>query len=79
MDLALLALVSLSFGLFVTAQLVLVVRLAREGPAWRALLGFLFPPLAAYFCFRSPRRGWPGVWLAALLLYALLLFRAGAG
>ncbi|HEY3501089.1 MAG TPA: hypothetical protein VGK73_40625 [Polyangiaceae bacterium] len=79
MDLVLLALVSLSFGLFVTAQLVLVLRLAREGPAWRALVGFLFPPAAAYFCFRGPKRGWPGVWLAALLSYALLLLRAGWG
>ena len=79
MDLALLVLVSLSFGLFVTAQLVLVVRLAKEGPAWRALFGFLLPPLALFWSFRGRKRGWPGIWLAALVVYALLLLRAGSG
>ena len=79
MDLTLLLLVSLSFGLFVTAQLVLVVRLLREGPAWRGLAGFLFPPLAAYWSFRGQSRGWSGVWLAALIAYALLLLRASSG
>jgi hypothetical protein len=78
-DLTLLILVSLSFGLFVTAQLVLVARLAREGPVWRALVGFLVPPLAAYWSFRGKSRGWSSVWLCALLAYAVLLLRASSG
>jgi hypothetical protein len=79
LDLTLLILVSLSFGLFVTAQLVLVARLAREKPAWRAAVAFLLPPLAAYWSFRGKSRGWAGVWLGALLAYALLLIRANSG
>jgi hypothetical protein len=79
LDLVLLLLVSLSFGLLVTAQLVLVVQLAREGPMWRALAGLLLPPLAVYWSFRSRNRAWPGLWLFALLSYVFLLFRAGGG
>jgi hypothetical protein len=78
-DLTLLVLVSLSFGLLVTAEVVLVIRLAREGPAWRALVAFLVPPLAPYWGFRGQSRGWSGVWVGAFLAYLLLLFRAGAG
>jgi hypothetical protein len=78
-DLTLLLLVSLSFGLLVTAEVVLVVRLVREGPLWRALVALLLPPLAAYWGFRGQSRAWASIWVGAFAAYLLLLFQAGQG
>jgi hypothetical protein len=49
LDFALLALLSVAVGLHLVAHVTLVIGLLRRDPWWHGLLGFVVPPLAAYW------------------------------
>lgn len=76
MDLLLVVLPALCFGLLVTVHVYLVAVLVREMPAWRALLALVVPPLAPYFAFVGGRRGLMVTWVVALVAYAVTLAAA---
>jgi hypothetical protein len=78
-DLASLLFTTFAFGLFVTAQVALVVSLALRPPRWRALLAFLMPPLAVYFGWRERLRTWASVWLGSAAAYATALLLSSRG
>jgi len=76
MDLLLVVLPALCFGLLVTVHVYLAAALAREVPLWRALLAFVVPPLAPYFAWAARRRVLMVTWVAALVAYAATLAAA---
>lgn len=76
MDLLLVVLPALSFGLLVTVHVYLVMTLLRDLPAWRALLALVVPPLAPYFAFVVKRRKLGVTWVALLVTYGAALAAA---
>jgi hypothetical protein len=76
MDLLLVVLPALCFGLLVTVHVYLVVVLTREVALWRALLAFVVPPLAPYFAFVNRRRALGVAWVLALVAYGATLAAA---
>lgn len=76
MDLALVVLPALCFGLLVTVHVYLAVVLARQVPRWRGLVSLVVPPLAPYFAFVAKRRGLLVAWVAALVAYGVTLAAA---
>ncbi len=76
MDLLLVVLPALCFGLLVTVHVHLAVVLLRDEPRWRALLAFVVPPLAPYFAFVARRRALGVTWVLALVVYAATLAAA---
>jgi hypothetical protein len=76
MDLLLVVLPALCFGLLVTVHAYLAAVLVRELPLWRALLAFTLPPLAPYFAFVAGRRVLAVAWLTALVAYGATLAAA---
>jgi hypothetical protein len=73
MDLLLVVLPALCFGLLVTVHVYLAAVLAREAPLWRALLALVLPPLAPYFAFVVGRRALTVTWVTALVAYGVTL------
>jgi hypothetical protein len=53
------------------AHVALLVRLARKGPRYRALVAFFLPPLAPYYGWLAGAGRLALVWLVALGAYAL--------
>jgi hypothetical protein len=76
MDLLLVVLPALCFGLLVTVHVFLALSLARDVPRWQALLAFVVPPLAPYFAFVARRRGLLVTWVMALVAYGVTLAAA---
>jgi hypothetical protein len=76
MDLLLVVLPAVCFGLLVTVHVYLAAALMREAPRWRALLAFLIPPLAPYFAWVARRRALMVTWVVALVAYAATLAAA---
>lgn len=76
MDLLLVVLPALCFGLLVTVHVYLSAVLMRELPFWRALLAFVVPPLAPYFAFVAKRRWLSLTWVVALVAYGVTLAAA---
>jgi hypothetical protein len=76
MDLLLVLLPALCFGLLVTVHVYLAAVLTREVPLWRALLAFVVPPLAPYYAYVARRRVLTATWIAALVAYGATLAAA---
>jgi hypothetical protein len=76
MDLLLVVLPALSFGVLVTVHVYLAVVLVREAALWRAVLAFVVPPLAPYFAFVVGRRALMITWMTALVAYGAALATA---
>ena len=79
MDLALLLIPSLAFGLLVTAHVALSAVLLWRKPRWRGLLALLFPPLAPFWGWSAGLKVWSALWLVALVVYVAGLVAASAG
>jgi hypothetical protein len=79
LDLALLLIPSLAFGLFVTAHVALSAALFWRKPRWRGLLALIFPPLAPFWGWSAGLRVWSALWLLALLVYVAGFAAASAG
>ena len=79
MDLGLLLIPSLAFGLVVTSHVALSGLLLSRKPRWRALIAFLFPPLAFYWGWVEGFRLWSSLWLFGLVLYVVGFAAASAG
>lgn len=79
MDLALLLVPSLAFGLFVTAHLALSAVLFWRKPRWRGLAALVFPPLAPVWGWSEGLRVWSALWLLALVVYVAGYAAASAG
>jgi hypothetical protein len=69
LDYALLALISVAVGLHLVAHVTLVIGLLRRDPWWRGLLGFVVPPLAAYWGYEAKLRGRVTLWVVTLAVY----------
>jgi hypothetical protein len=76
MDLVLVVLPAVCFGLLVTVHVYLAAVLTRERPLWLALLAFVIPPLAPYFAYVARRRVLMATWLVALVAYGATLAAA---
>lgn len=61
----------LAFALFVTAHVAITYGLAFRHPRWRAVVGFFFPPVAAYWAWRERMRIRAAIWAVALVLYVI--------
>lgn len=69
-DVVVLGLMVFGFGLFVTAQVRLVlVLIFSERPRWRGLAAFLFPPLAPFYGWKAGRKINVVAWVSGLVLY----------
>ena len=76
LDITLLFLPPLSLGFFVVAHVAIVARLFGQSPRWRAGAALVVPPLALFWGAQARMRGWCGLWLGSLLMYALTLVLA---
>ena len=76
MDLLLVVLPALCFGLLATVHVGLALSLARDVPRWRALVALVVPPLAPYFAFVANRRRLMVTWVVALVAYGVTLAAA---
>lgn len=76
MDLALVALPSLTFAALVTAHVRLLAGLLARPPRLRALWALIVPPLAPFWAYRERLRGWAAVWTVALVAYGASLLIA---
>lgn len=76
MDLLLVVLPALCFGLLVTVHVYLASVLARQVPWWRGLVALVVPPLAPYFAFVAKRRRLMVTWVVALVAYGVTLAAA---
>lgn len=79
MDLALLLVPSLAFGLFVTAHVALSAVLFWRKPRWRGLAALVFPPLAPFWGWSEGLRVWSALWLLSLVVYVAGFAAASAG
>jgi hypothetical protein len=79
LNLALLLLPSLAFGLLATAHVALSALLLARKPRWRALLAFLFPPLAPYWGWAAGIKVWSALWLVGATLCIVGFAAASAG
>ena len=79
LDLALLLVPSLAFGLLVTAHMALSAQLFSRKPRWRGLLALLFPPLAPVWGWSAGLKVWTTLWLIALVVYVAGFAAASAG
>ena len=68
-DIILIALMVVGFAWLFTVHVTIAFGLALRPPRWRALVGFLVPPLAPYWAWRSgmPKRAW--LWVAGVIVY----------
>jgi hypothetical protein len=77
MDLALLALLLLSFATLLTVHVVICVRLLfAKDRRWRGIVALLVPPLAPWWSREEAWRTSTRLWLGAVVVYALA--RVGA-
>lgn len=65
-----------AFALFVTAHVAITYGLAFRQPRWRAPVGFLVAPLAAYWAWRERMKVRTGIWLGALVIYVVAIMIA---
>jgi hypothetical protein len=75
-DQILVAMLILSFALFVTAHVTIVWGLAFRPPRWRAAVAFFVVLAAPYYAWREHMRVRMGIWAGALLLYVIATFAA---
>jgi uncharacterized membrane protein YqaE (UPF0057 family) len=78
MDLALYAVILLLFATWSTLHLLLCFRLRVFGK-WRALAGFLLPPVAPYWGLRLGERALSLTWILFALSYIMSLMAGFAG
>lgn len=72
LDAVVLGLMVFGFGLFVTAQVRLVIVLLFAGkPRWHGLAAFLVPPLAPFYGWKAGRKINAAAWVFALVLYGV--------
>ncbi len=69
----------ISFAALLTTHVALTIGLTRRRPRWRAIVAFLLPPLAPWWCCQERMRGRAVVWIVAALLYGVMLVVASAG
>lgn len=76
-DLAVVVLLLGSFVVFWAVHLLIVLRLARTGPAWHALVALVALPMAPYWAARAKLRVHAALWCIACVLWgATRLFLA---
>ena len=68
----------ISFAVLVTAHVTLAFGLAFRQPRWRALVGFVVPPLAPYWGYTSGLRVRTVLWAAGFSAYFIALVTAYA-
>ncbi len=68
-----LGLLVIAFATLLTTHVALTIGLARRAPRWRALVAFLVPPLAPWWGWQERMRARGVLWIAAAVLYALML------
>jgi hypothetical protein len=78
-DLVVVALLITAFAFLVTMHVVITVALGQRAPRWRALAGFVVPPLAPYWAWREHMRKRAVFWIAAALVYGVMLLLATRG
>ena len=61
----------LAFALFITAHVAIAYGLALRPPRWRSAVALFAAPLAPYWAWREHMRIRAGVWVGALLIYAI--------
>ncbi|MCC6900938.1 MAG: hypothetical protein IT377_18315 [Polyangiaceae bacterium] len=66
-----------SFASWVTAHVALAFGLALGRPRWRGPVAFLVPPLAPYWGMEAGMKRRAGIWVTALVVYALARIVAG--
>ncbi len=80
LDALVLGLMVFGFGLFVTAQVRLVLVLTfTDRPRWRGLAAFLVPPLAPFYGWKAGRKINAVAWVLALALYVTGVIAATLG
>ena len=62
---------AVTFGLLVTAHVVLAASLALLKPRWRGLVALLVPPLAPYWGMEQRMRLRSALWLGAAAAYVV--------
>lgn len=70
-DIIVVACVVIAFAAFVTAHVAIVAGLAARRPRWRALVGFVVPPLALFWAYRERMRVRAIAATAAVVVYAI--------
>jgi hypothetical protein len=69
----------ISFAGLLTTHVALTIGLVRRRPRWRAIVAFLLPPLAPFWCSQERMRGRTILWMVAALLYGVMLVVASSG
>ena len=75
-DVILVVVIALAFALTVTAQVAILVGLLRRRQPWRALSGFLMPPLCAYWAYVEGMRMRSAIWMIGAMVYVSALVLA---
>jgi hypothetical protein len=68
----------ISFAGLLTMHILLTTGLARRKPRWRAIVALFFPPLAPWWGWQERMRVRGILWIAAALLYGVMLVIASA-
>jgi hypothetical protein len=68
-DVLLVVVIALAFALTITAQVAILAGLLRRKQPWRALSGFLMPPLCAYWAYAEGMTIRAGIWVVGALVY----------
>jgi hypothetical protein len=67
----------ISFACWVTAHVALSFGLTLAHPRWRGPVALVVPPLAPYWGMEAGMKRRAGLWVTALLVYALARIVAG--
>ena len=78
-DTIIVALLVTAFALVVTMHVVIAFGLAKHRPRWRALVAFAVPPFAPYWAWQQHMRTRSGLWIAAVVVYLVMLVLASRG
>lgn len=78
-DTVVVALLIIAFALALTMHVVIAFGLAQRRPRWRAAVALVVPPFAPYWAWQEQMRARAGLWIAAAVVYIVMLLLASRG
>jgi hypothetical protein len=78
-DTVVVATLILAFAFVVTMHVVIAFGLAKRAPRWRALVGFVIPPVAPYWAWKEHMRLRASLWAFGVTVYVVMLVLASRG